>query len=74
VTGLLQRTEQNIQNRRLLQRGQAVLAAVSGGLDSMALLHALHQLSSRHRWRMTVAHFKHQVRGRSSDADGILVR
>ncbi len=74
MTGLLQRTEQNIQNRRLLQRGQAVLAAVSGGLDSMALLHALHQLSSRHRWRLTVAHFNHQLRGRSSDADEKLVR
>ena len=74
MTGLLQRIEQNIQNRRLLQRGQAVLVAVSGGLDSMALLHALHQLSSRHRWRLTVAHFNHQLRGRSSDADEKLVR
>ncbi len=74
MTGLLQRIEQNIQNRRLLQRGQAVLAAVSGGLDSMTLLHELHQLSSRHRWRLTVAHFNHQLRGRSSDADEKLVR
>jgi len=74
VIGLLQRVEQNIQNRRLLQRGQAVLVAVSGGLDSMALLHALHQLSSRYRWQLTVAHFNHQLRGRSSDADEELVR
>jgi tRNA(Ile)-lysidine synthase len=74
VTGLLQRIEENIQNRRLLQRGQAVLAAVSGGLDSMALLHALHQLSSRHRWRLTVVHFNHRLRGRSSNADEKLVR
>ena len=74
MTGLLQRIEENIQNRRLLQRGQAVLVAVSGGLDSMTLLHALHQLLSRHRWRLTVAHFNHQLRGRSSDADEKLVR
>jgi tRNA(Ile)-lysidine synthase len=67
VTDLLQRVEQNIQNRRLLKRGQAVLVAVSGGLDSMTLLHALHQLSSHHRWHLTVAHFNHQLRGRSSD-------
>ena len=71
---LLQRVENNIQDRRLLKRGQAVLAAVSGGLDSMTLLHALHELSSHHRWRLTVAHFNHQLRGRSSNADEELVR
>jgi tRNA(Ile)-lysidine synthase len=74
VTDWLQRVEQNIQNRRLLKRGQAVLVAVSGGLDSMTLLQALHKLSSRHRWRLTVAHFNHQLRGRSSNADEELVR
>jgi tRNA(Ile)-lysidine synthase len=74
VTDLPQRVEQNIQNRRLLKRGQAVLVAVSGGLDSMTLLHALHKLSSRHRWELIVAHFNHQLRGRSSDADEQLVR
>jgi tRNA(Ile)-lysidine synthase len=74
VTDLLQRVEENIQNRRLLKRGQAVLVAVSGGLDSMTLLHTLHELSSRHRWHLTVAHFNHRLRGRSSDADEKLVR
>ena len=74
MSDLLQRVENNIQDRRLLKRGQAVLVAVSGGLDSMTLLHALHELSSRHRWKLTVAHFNHQLRGRSSDADGKLVR
>jgi tRNA(Ile)-lysidine synthase len=74
VTDLLQRVENNIQDRRLLKRGQAILVAVSGGLDSMALLHSLHVLSSRHRWKLTVAHFNHQLRGRSSNADEELVR
>ena len=74
MTDLPQRVEQNIQNRRLLKRGQAILVAVSGGLDSMALLHSLHELSSRHRWKLTVAHFNHQLRGRSSNADEELVR
>ena len=71
---LLQRVEKSIQNRRRLKRGQTVLVGVSGGLDSMTLLHALHKLSSRHRWKLTVAHFNHRLRGRSSDADERLVR
>jgi tRNA(Ile)-lysidine synthase len=74
VTDLLQHVEENIQNRRLFKRGQAVLVAVSGGLDSMTLLHSLYELSSRHRWKLTVAHFNHRLRGRSSDADEKLVR
>ncbi len=71
---LLQRAENNIRDRRLLKHGQAVLVAVSGGLDSMTLLHTLHELSSRHQWKLTVAHFNHRLRGRSSDADEKLVR
>ena len=74
MADLLQRLESSIQNRRLLKPGQPVLVAVSGGLDSMTLLHALHALSSRHRWKLTVAHFNHRLRGRSSDADEKLVR
>jgi tRNA(Ile)-lysidine synthase len=74
VTGLLQRVEQNISDRRLLKRGQQVLVAVSGGLDSMASLHALHVLAGKWCWKIMVAHFNHQLRGRSSDADEKLVR
>ncbi|HEV2437347.1 MAG TPA: tRNA lysidine(34) synthetase TilS [Verrucomicrobiae bacterium] len=74
MTDLLQRVEKSILNRHLLKQGQPVLVAVSGGLDSMTLLHVLYALSVRHRWKLTVAHFNHQLRGRSSDADDKLVR
>jgi tRNA(Ile)-lysidine synthase len=74
VTDLLQRVEQDILNRHLLKRSQPVLVAVSGGLDSMALLKILHALSARHNWKLAVAHFNHLLRGRSSDADEKLVR
>jgi tRNA(Ile)-lysidine synthase len=73
VTDLLQRIEDSIQNRRLLKRGEKILVTVSGGLDSMVLLHALEKLSARHKWKITVAHFNHQLRGRASDADEKLV-
>jgi tRNA(Ile)-lysidine synthase len=74
VTDLPQRIEAQIQRRGLLQRGKAVLVAVSGGLDSMVLLHALKELSERQGWKITVAHFNHRLRGRASDADEHLVR
>lgn len=71
---MLQRVEETIRTRRLLKRGRKILVAVSGGLDSMVLLHLLHTLSARHRWTLAIAHFNHQLRGRSSDADERLVR
>ena len=74
MTGFLQHVEKNIQNRQLLKRGRKILVAVSGGLDSMVLLHTLEKISTRHKWIITVAHFNHQLRGRSSDADEKLVR
>jgi tRNA(Ile)-lysidine synthase len=74
VTDLLQRVEQNIQNRGLFKQSGKILVAVSGGLDSMVLLHALGKLSAEHRRQIVVAHFNHRLRGRASDADEKLVR
>jgi tRNA(Ile)-lysidine synthase len=66
---LVEHIERNIVERKLLRDGQKVLVAVSGGVDSMVLLHVLHRLAPKHRWKLTVAHFNHQLRGRASDAD-----
>lgn len=71
---LWSQVRQNIAVRRLWKRQARVLVAVSGGVDSMVLLHLLHGLSAAHGWRLVVAHFNHQLRGRSSDADERLVR
>jgi tRNA(Ile)-lysidine synthase len=74
VSEFLQRVESEVQNRRLFSRGQKILVAASGGVDSMALLQALITLAKKHRWKIAVAHFNHQLRGRASEADEKLVR
>ena len=74
MTGLLERLKQHLVSQRLLPRGACVVVAVSGGVDSMALLHALHALAPDFGWKLSVAHFNHRLRGRSSDADERLVR
>ena len=67
-------SSENIRARQLFGPGQRILVAVSGGVDSMVLLHVLHELAAGHGWRLTVAHLNHQLRGRSSEADERLVR
>jgi tRNA(Ile)-lysidine synthase len=74
VSEFLERLEVEIQSRCRLRRGEKILVAVSGGLDSMTLLHVLHGLAAKWLWKITVVHFNHQLRGRSSDADEKLVR
>src|SRR5205823_900678 len=66
--------DDSIRERKLLRRGESVLVAVSGGLDSMVLLQVLKMLSTKHRWKPVVAHFNHRLRGRAGDGDEQLVR
>ncbi len=74
MSEFLQRLEGEIQLRGRPGRSEKILAGISGGLDSMALLHALHELAGKWRWKIVVAHFNHRLRGRSSNADERLVR
>jgi tRNA(Ile)-lysidine synthase len=73
VSNLLEKIDETIQTRGLLRRGQKILVAVSGGVDSMVLLQVLHALSKKYKWKITVAHLNHQLRGRNSDSDERLV-
>ncbi len=58
----------------LLQPGDRVLAAVSGGPDSVCLAHHLARLAPRRRLRLTLAHLHHGLRGPDADKDEAFVR
>ncbi|MBW1992012.1 MAG: tRNA lysidine(34) synthetase TilS, partial [Deltaproteobacteria bacterium] len=59
--------------KKLLSPGDRVLAAVSGGPDSVALLHLLVRLQDHLNLEVGVAHFNHGLRGRDSEADAAFV-
>ena len=69
----LQRIDDGVTRRCLLPRGQKILVAVSGGADSMVLLHAMNALAPKNQWKISIAHLNHRLRGRASDADEKLV-
>ncbi|MDH5525823.1 MAG: tRNA lysidine(34) synthetase TilS [Nitrospirota bacterium] len=46
-----------------------ILAALSGGMDSVVLLHLLHLLAPAAGLRVTAAHLNHGLRGAAADAD-----
>ncbi len=63
-----------LKQRALIERGATVVAAVSGGIDSMAMLDLLCRCSRSHKLEIVVAHVNHGLRGRASEADERLVR
>lgn len=61
-------------SHELLAPGARVVAAVSGGSDSVALLHLLCLLRQSYHLEVICVHFNHQLRGVESDADEAFVR
>ncbi|MBW4474520.1 MAG: tRNA lysidine(34) synthetase TilS [Stenomitos rutilans HA7619-LM2] len=66
----LQRT---LKARRLLERGQRVLVAVSGGQDSLCLVKLLLDLQAKWGWHLAIAHCNHRWRT-DSDANAAYVQ
>lgn len=46
-----------------------IIVGLSGGADSVALLHLLHSLRTAYDWSLTAVHIHHGLRGDDADAD-----
>ncbi len=69
---LHQRVREAIERYELLEGARSVLVGVSGGQDSVALLHSLAQL--RPDLRLGAVHVHHGMRGERADGDAACVR
>lgn len=70
---LEQRVLAYIQRHHLMAPGDTVVVAVSGGPDSVCLLHVLNTLRSMLGIKFHAAHLDHQIRGAESKADALYV-
>ena len=68
------RALETIQRHHLLTPGAAVIVAVSGGADSMALLFFLNEIREEFHLTLSAAHINHGLRGAEADRDELLVR
>ena len=67
--GLTHAVERTIRRHAMLAGGETVLVAVSGGADSVALLHLLRELAPAWRLTLHVLHVDHDLRpGSARDA------
>jgi tRNA(Ile)-lysidine synthase len=70
LTSLIKLT---VRRKELFEPGTRIVVAVSGGPDSVCLLHILYLLSSQWELGLEVAHFEHGLRGRESRDDARFV-
>ncbi len=74
VTDLLARIAGTMDRYGMVRPGQRVGVAVSGGADSVCLLHCLLLLAPRWELRLHVLHLDHNLRGEESREDAEFVR
>src|SRR5207302_10154110 len=60
--------------RAAIRPGATILVGLSGGADSVALMHALLELRERFDLRIVAAHLNHRIRALESDRDEHFVR
>ncbi len=63
-----------LQPLHLLGGGKTLLAGVSGGADSVALLHGMALLRESHDFSLTAVHVEHGLRGEESQMDAAFVK
>ncbi|MFQ6101562.1 MAG: tRNA lysidine(34) synthetase TilS [Anaerolineae bacterium] len=69
MTDILKQVQRTIETYGLLAPGDGVVVGVSGGPDSLCLLHVLLRLREEYPLRLHVAHLNHGARGAEADAD-----
>ena len=70
---LLDKVRAELLRHGMVQRGDRVVVAVSGGPDSVALAHVLHRLAPEWDLSLHLFHMEHGLRGAASQADAAYV-
>ncbi len=70
----LEKVRETISEYKLLEKGDSVICAVSGGADSVCLLHTMLELRDEYGINIIVANVNHLIRGEESDKDSQFVK
>lgn len=71
---MLDRVSGTLSRYSMCAPGHRVAVAVSGGADSVCLLHVLHELAPSLGIQLSVAHLNHKLRGAASEGDAKFVQ
>jgi tRNA(Ile)-lysidine synthase len=71
---IVDKVRKTIAGYGMIQPGETVIVAVSGGPDSVCLLHILYRLREELHMKLVVAHLDHGLRPQEDEAETELVR
>ena len=71
--GLQKKVESYLRRWNMIERGEHIVAGISGGADSVCLLFVLLRLQKTMGIRVTAVHVNHMLRGEAADADECFV-
>jgi len=69
MTRIISQLKNTITTHEMLAHGDSVLVGLSGGADSVCLIHVLHELKSELNITLAAAHLNHGIRGAEADSD-----
>ncbi|MGL4797114.1 MAG: tRNA lysidine(34) synthetase TilS, partial [Paraclostridium sp.] len=70
---IIDKVRSTINKYDLLQEGDKIVLGLSGGPDSVCLLHILKQLESEYKISIYAAHLNHQIRGIEAQKDAMYI-
>ncbi|MEI4771500.1 tRNA lysidine(34) synthetase TilS [Psychrobacillus sp. FJAT-51614] len=69
MLSFVQKVKKYIDKHNLIEKGERLLIACSGGADSVALVRVLHELQKDYETDIAIVHTDHQLRGEESEQD-----
>lgn len=71
---LIQDVEKAVEGYGMLNNGDSVICAVSGGADSVCLLYVMLELRSKYNLTLYCANVNHKIRGEEANRDSLFVK
>lgn len=71
---VLDKVIKTIDKFNMIKKNDSVIVGVSGGADSICLLHILNRLSDVYEINVTAVHINHCIRGKDADYDELFVK
>lgn len=68
---VIEKIKQTIDRENLIENKDKILVALSGGPDSVCLLHALKKLETYYNIKIYAAHLNHKIRGMEAQKDAL---
>jgi len=66
---MVEKVLDTINKHHLIENGESVVVGVSGGPDSVCLLHVLYRLREKLHIKLYAVHINHMLRGKESEGD-----